>query len=709
MKIIYTLFLFVSAVCFAGNIERVLFDDFENYKASKLFECADFSNAKKEKVGGKNAIEGSASLRLNTLGQSGWPVAVNMFKDGLPSGYVYRFSFKYRVENLGIKNGCNFLVVDGITDGGENKRLCTKVFGTAENEELSVNVAVAVPKEFIKATVSITSMESAKIVIDNLSVDRIKLDTDSILLNTDCFRAMKVLPNAPDFLAYNMDLAQMQSGEFLPFVDKYGQFKHGNWNGKILEDKQLKQAASSENSLYSKWIAQSPHKFDEFFGVIKGKNYGNSKHFRAEKINGKWFFITPKGNLFWSLGVDCVGANVSSPIKNREAFFEDISDKKYIYTAHWGMGEYATPHDEFNFYDKNFAKKYGNCSKAKKAAVARKRLMAWNMNTFGAWSCYETAQKAKMPYALILTTTAGAVLDTNAELTGYWSKPRDFFDKEFEKAVLTECKNNAALMKSPYCLGVFFDNELPWQSQELLLPKAVLGCPKTQPAKIAFMEFLKKKYAAISALNKAWAANYKNWNEFLSERDFVPKTKVSQSDLLAFESIFYDKYFEVCKTAIKAQDPQVLYMGCRFAYDAKWVNDTVIMSAAKYCDVVSFNLYRKSVADFALPKDCPDKPVIIGEFHFGSADCGVFGGGLVEGASLADCAKMLENYLSCAVKNPQIVGAHWFQYANEPVSGRSDGENYNIGLVDICDAPKNELTYIFKQIGEKMYNVRLAK
>ena len=81
----------------------------------------------------------------------------------------------------------------------------------------------------------------------------------------------------------------------------------------------------------------------------------------------------------------------------------------------------------------------------------------------------------------------------------------------------------------------------------------------------------------------------------------------------------------------------------------------------------------------------------------------------MDGASLVDCAKMLENYLSGAVKNPQIVGAHWFQYVNEPVSGRSDGENYNIGLVDICDAPKNELTYVFKQIGEKMYNVRLAK
>ncbi len=708
MKIIYVLFAFVSVVCLA-DIEPVLFDNFENFKASKLFECADFANAKKEKVGGKNAIEGAASLRLNTLGQSGWPVAVNMFKDGLPSGYVYRFSFKYRVEKLGIKNGCNFLVVDAIAADGESKRLCTKVFGTAENEELSVNVAVAVPKEFLRANVSITSMQSAKIVIDNLSVDRIKLSDNSILLAEDSFKAMKVAPSAPDFLAYNMDLAQMPSGSFLPFVDKYGQYKHGKWSSKISEDKQLKLNANLEDAVCSKWIAKRTQKLDEFFGVIGGKNYGTSKYFRTEKINGKWFFITPKGNLFWSLGVDCVGANVSSPTKNRESYFKDIFDKKYVYTAYWGMGEYAAAHDEFNFYDKNFAVKYGACSKAKKASLARKRFTAWNMNTFGAWSCYETAQKAKMPYALILSTAAGAVLDTKAELTGYWSKPRDFYDKEFEKAVFAECKNNAALMKNRYCLGVFFDNELPWQSQELLLPMAVLRCPKTQPAKMAFAEFLKKKYAVISALNRAWASSYKNWSDFLSERDFVPQTKASQADLSECESMFYDRYFEVCKAAVKAQNPQVLYMGCRFAYDAKWVNDAVIMSAAKYCDVVSFNLYRKQVADFALPKGCADKPVIIGEFHFGSADSGVFGGGLVEGASLADCAKMLENYLKGAVENPQIVGAHWFQYVNEPVSGRSDGENYNIGIVDICDTPKSELTQVFRQIGEKMYNARLAK
>ena len=40
---------------------------------------------------------------------------------------------------------------------------------------------------------------------------------------------------------------------------------------------------------------------------------------------------------------------------------------------------------------------------------------------------------------------------------------------------------------------------------------------------------------------------------------------------------------------------------------------------------------------------------------------------------------------------PAMVGAHWFQYMDEPATGRSDGENYNIGLVDVTDRPYEEL------------------
>jgi len=37
---------------------------------------------------------------------------------------------------------------------------------------------------------------------------------------------------------------------------------------------------------------------------------------------------------------------------------------------------------------------------------------------------------------------------------------------------------------------------------------------------------------------------------------------------------------------------------------------------------------------------------------------------------------------------PSIVGVHWFQYLDQPVSGRLlDGENGHLGLVGITDVP----------------------
>jgi hypothetical protein len=46
------------------------------------------------------------------------------------------------------------------------------------------------------------------------------------------------------------------------------------------------------------------------------------------------------------------------------------------------------------------------------------------------------------------------------------------------------------------------------------------------------------------------------------------------------------------------------------------------------------------------------------------------------------------NYLKKAAEEPLIVGAHWFQYLDQPATGRLlDGENGHLGLVGITDRP----------------------
>lgn len=64
-------------------------------------------------------------------------------------------------------------------------------------------------------------------------------------------------------------------------------------------------------------------------------------------------------------------------------------------------------------------------------------------------------------------------------------------------------------------------------------------------------------------------------------------------------------------------------------------------------------------------------------------------------------------YMQGALMHPNIVGAHWFQFRDQPLTGRADGEGYQIGFVDIADTPYREITRTAREIGENMYRYRV--
>jgi hypothetical protein len=188
----------------------------------------------------------------------------------------------------------------------------------------------------------------------------------------------------------------------------------------------------------------------------------------------------------------------------------------------------------------------------------------------------------------------------------------------------------------------------------------------------------------------------------LSSQKTPDKAKAEQ-DLVSFNKKTIEQYFKVCRESIKAVAPNNLYLGCRF----NSVNAMVDEAASKYCDVVSYNPYYRSVADFTT-KSRADVPLMIGEFHFGALDRGMFHTGLQGMANQKDRAMAYRRYVEGALRHPQMVGCHWFQYTDQPTTGRSfDGENYQIGFVDICDTPYPEMIEAARAIGAEMYSYRL--
>jgi hypothetical protein len=190
----------------------------------------------------------------------------------------------------------------------------------------------------------------------------------------------------------------------------------------------------------------------------------------------------------------------------------------------------------------------------------------------------------------------------------------------------------------------------------------------------------------------------------MKERCTAGDAKKARDDLAAFATKFAEQYFRTCRDAVKQAAPHGLYLGCRFA----WTNDRAIRAAAGFCDVLSFNRYQRDLKEFRLPAGV-DRPVIIGEFHFGALDRGMFHTGLVPVAGQQARAAAYNNYVGSAVAHPQIVGTHWFQLSDQATTGRGDGENYQIGFLDVCDTPYVETVAASRELGETMYRRRAGR
>ena len=87
-------------------------------------------------------------------------------------------------------------------------------------------------------------------------------------------------------------------------------------------------------------------------------------------------------------------------------------------------------------------------------------------------------------------------------------------------------------------------------------------------------------------------------------------------------------------------------------------------------------------------------------------DCGLLHYGLRLADDQKNRAEMYDYYVNSGLQNPLVVGVHWFEYVDEPVLGRADGEDYNMGFLDVCDIPYPEMVSASRKIGKSMYSIR---
>ena len=131
-------------------------------------------------------------------------------------------------------------------------------------------------------------------------------------------------------------------------------------------------------------------------------------------------------------------------------------------------------------------------------------------------------------------------------------------------------------------------------------------------------------------------------------------------------------------------------------------------AAAEFADVLIVDVHQRDASGLRplCTPAAPERPLLIGTFTFGCLDRGMFAAGPVALPSQEARAEALRAFMHGALSNPLVVGAHWFQYRDQPLIGRDDGEAFAIGLVDVCDRPYREVIAAAREIGEQLYECR---
>jgi hypothetical protein len=496
-------------------------------------------------------------------------------------------------------------------------------------------------------------------------------------------------------------------------VDQFGQFTRADWPGKVHQNSDFTNQLNTEQA----WFAAHPKPADRdgYGGWMNGSQLNATGFFRTafvvngQEVNvaaastnqGRWWLVDPAGALFISLGVDVMVYGETTSVTSRESLFS------WLPGAGDPLLQFSEPgaNRTADFYNMNLYRKYGTNWNNLAHNQALNRLLSWGFNTVGIWSSTDLDTQ-RVPYTMNIWYDTSDV----ATFTSAAQKMVDPFDAGFTNSLTTWAASTMAASKNdPWCLGYCVDDELPWagwsasQADQYALPVGVLSYNGYLPAKGAFAKLMQSRYSTVAQLNAAWNTSVASWSTFSNQVVTLPATWTAAcvTDLGGFLTNFADRYFSAVRTIIKHEAPNQLYLGCPFASQPVGV----VNVAAQYCDAIGFDIYERILdpAVWAFTSSL-NKPCFVGQYQFGALDRGMFSPGLVLATNQTDRGQAYQEYLRSLLSLPAFVGCHWFQYFDEPLVGRFDGENYNDGLVSSADTPYWEILTAAQQINAQVYS-----
>ena len=539
------------------------------------------------------------------------------------------------------------------------------------------------------------------------------------------------LQTAPGFETFRFLAAECFLSEEFPsyelpqkrLIDELGQWTGKEWTGKV-KDRQactrilqelLARAEEAEKEEAKRGSAFAIPDWDAY-GGWKKKKFRKTGWFHVERENGRYWLADPEGNAFLSTGLDCINPGEGtrlSPVlpfvgeAEREGYRKALAadesargQKENARNSHarGGRKEY----DFFNYGVENLKAAFGEDWKESWMKIIRYYLCSWGVNTIGNWSDREFIRFARLPYVIPLDSFSEEGFP-HTETAIFRDFP-DVFSPEYESSARRYAEGLAPFAGDPLLIGYFMRNEPEWAFvYGLNIAEEMLANPAQSACRAKFRQRMEEKYGRIERFNEAWHTSFSDFDGLKQELyKAAALSPEAEADLKAFSEEMITRYVEIPAKELRRVDPNHLNLGMRYAY----LTDRSLLCGSENFDVFSINSYQITPLEpVRKAAGWLDKPVMVGEFHQGALDVGLTAHGIrgVTDQEQRGCA--YRYYLEQGLTHPNFLGAHYFQLNDQSCLGRFDGENYQIGLIDVCMQEYTRMADAMRACHEAMYRV----
>lgn len=479
-----------------------------------------------------------------------------------------------------------------------------------------------------------------------------------------------------------------------PLLDELGQSTLHEWPAKSRSAEEVTARLTAQ--LAAAPQQRLPDGFSRWGGWTR-KQLGKTGFFRLQEEGGRWWLVDPDGYAFWSSGLDCVSMNIHSAYQGLETALAWLPDPDGPYGAAYTQAREGRR--AIDYLQASFIRAFGPGEYPSRwAVIALAELRRLGFNTVANWSDWEIARDAGFPYV--------RPLDHHCRhAPAIFRDFPDVFHPGFANDAAEYAEQLEETADDPAFIGYFLMNEPTWGFASENPAAGMLFSSPACHARRALADFLRGRYRTEAALSRAWGIKVTFGG--VGEGEWRTRlTDAAQVDLARFSTVMVAKLFGDLTKACRRVDPNHLNLGARYyTIPPQWA-----LEGMKCFDVFSVNGYTERVRpELADLSATVGRPIMIGEWHFGALDVGLPASGIGHVRDQEARGQAFRVYLEDAAAKAWCVGAHYFTLYDQSAIGRFDGENYNIGFLDVCNRPYEPLARSARASHERLYRVALGE